>query len=135
MRQVVLTSWRLPLSKSIISPVSAFESSVSPWHQSSARTVSLSLLQRPVVEHCGRRNYKVPSVENPELTDVLSFKPGAGQNTAKHALPTARNLFLVLVSTFPSIHLHIFPQSSPYLFRGPAGILLIVTSNLKKLQW
>ena len=68
MGQVEFTSWHLPLSKSIIS---AFESSVSPWHQSSARTVSLSLLQTPVVVHCGRRNYKVPSVENPELTDVL----------------------------------------------------------------
>ena len=42
----------------------------------------------------------VPSVENPKLTDVLP-KPEAGQNIATHASPTARNLFLVIISTFP----------------------------------
>ena len=44
---------------------------------------------------------KVPSFENPELTNVLPFiKPEVGQNTSTHVLPTAINLFLVLFSTF-----------------------------------
>ena len=43
----------------------------------------------------------VPSVENPELTNVLRLKPGVGQNIAMHASPTARNFFLGLISTFP----------------------------------
>ena len=51
---------------------------------------------------------KVPSVENPELTNVLHLKPGAGQNIATHAFPTTRNLFLVLISTSRSIRLHFF---------------------------
>ena len=42
---------------------------------------------------------KVPSVENPELTNCLSLKPGVGQNIAMHASPTARNNLLVLIST------------------------------------
>ena len=40
---------------------------------------------------------KVPSVENPGLTDVLSLKLRAGQNTTAHASPTARNFVLVLI--------------------------------------
>ena len=36
---------------------------------------------------------KVPSVENPELTNSLPLKPGAGQNIAMHALTTARILY------------------------------------------
>ena len=120
MGQVEFTSWHLPLSKSVIS---AFESSVSSWHQSSARTVSLSLLQTPVVVHCGRRNYKVPSVENPEMTDVLSFKPGAGQNIAKHALPTAKNLFLVLISDF-QVH------SPSFIFYSESSAYFLTTSDL-----
>ena len=43
---------------------------------------------------------KVPYVENPELTNVLPLKSGEGQYVALHALPTARNYFLVLISTF-----------------------------------
>ena len=43
---------------------------------------------------------KVSSVESPELTDVLPLKPGVGQNIALLASPTARNSFLVLISTF-----------------------------------
>ena len=41
---------------------------------------------------------KVPSFGNPELTNVPLLKPGAEQNIAMRALPTARNLFLVLIS-------------------------------------
>ena len=46
---------------------------------------------------------RVPSVGNAELTYwyVLLWKPGEGQNMAMHASPTARNFFLVLISTFP----------------------------------
>ena len=44
---------------------------------------------------------KVPYVENPELTNALPLKSGEGQYVALHALPTARNYFLVLISTFP----------------------------------
>ena len=43
---------------------------------------------------------KVPSIEKPELTNVLPLKSGVGQNIAMHASPTARNFFLTLISTF-----------------------------------
>ena len=55
-----------------------------------------------------------PPIKNPELTNVLPFKPGVGQNIAMHASPAARNFFLVLFTTFMA-HSHlIFSQSSPY---------------------
>ena len=41
---------------------------------------------------------KAPSVENPELTNVLPQKPGVGQNIATHASPTARKFFLVMLT-------------------------------------
>ena len=47
---------------------------------------------------------KVPSVENPELTNVLPLKPGVGQNLAVHALSTARNFFLVLDNLYFPVH-------------------------------
>ena len=43
---------------------------------------------------------KAPSVENSELTNVLPLKPALGQNIAIYASSTARNFFLVLISTF-----------------------------------
>ena len=43
---------------------------------------------------------KVPSVENSELTNLLTLKPGVGQNIATDASPTARNFFLDQISTF-----------------------------------
>ena len=42
---------------------------------------------------------KVPYVEHRELTNILPLKPLVGQNIAIHASPTARNVFLVLIST------------------------------------
>ena len=52
------------------------------------------------------------SVENSEVTSVIPLKPGTGQNIAgKHPSLTARNFFLVLISTFP-VH-------SPSFFRHP----------------
>jgi len=47
---------------------------------------------------------KIPSAENPELTNIFPLKPGVGQNIATQALPTARNFFTVLIFTF-LIHL------------------------------
>ena len=52
---------------------------------------------------------KVPFVENAELTNVFFRKHGTGQTIASHALPTARNFFFVLISTFP-VH-SLFPDS------------------------
>ena len=58
---------------------------------------------------------KVSSIKNPELTNVFPVKPGVGQNIAMHVLPSTRNFFLALISTFlvhsPSF---IFSKSSPY---------------------
>ena len=54
---------------------------------------------------------KVPSVEKPELTDVVPFKPGVGQNIATHAFERCQELFLIIISTFP-VH-------SPLLFPNP----------------
>ena len=57
---------------------------------------------------------KVPSVENPELTNVL---PGVCVSSAMHASPTARNFFFVLILTFP-VHLPLFfsnPLSTFYV--------------------
>ena len=48
-------------------------------------------------------------LENSELTNVLPLKPGAGQNITTHASPTARNFFLVLISTFQ-------PFPTPFFF-------------------
>ena len=53
----------------------------------------------------------VPSVENPELTNVLPLKPGVGQNIAVHASPTARNFFHVLILPSRSIYLNFFAQN------------------------
>ena len=44
---------------------------------------------------------KVPSVKKPELTNVLPFKPGVGQNIASYVSPTANNFFRVQTSAFP----------------------------------
>ena len=49
---------------------------------------------------------KVPSVENPELTNVLRLMPGVGQKIATHASPICKSVFFVLISTFP---VYIFP--------------------------
>lgn len=55
---------------------------------------------------------KVPSVEKPELTDVVPFKPG-GQNTATHAFERCQEFFFILISTFP-VHSPLpFPNPLP----------------------
>ena len=47
---------------------------------------------------------KVLSAENPELSKVLWFKPGVGQNIALHALTSVRNsVFLAHSTSFPPI--------------------------------
>ena len=58
---------------------------------------------------------KIPTVENPELTDDVPLKPGIGQNITTHALPTARNFFPVLISAFPVHSLSFYFRSSPCL--------------------
>ena len=45
---------------------------------------------------------RVPSVENPELWKALPLKPWIGQNIAMYASPTAMNVLLVLICTFPA---------------------------------
>ena len=42
---------------------------------------------------------KVLYGEKPELTNVLPFMPGVGQNIATHASPAARNLFPSFLQT------------------------------------
>ena len=56
---------------------------------------------------------EVPSVEDPEVTSVLPLKPGEGQNIARHASPTARSSFLVLISSFPVHSPSFFPNPLP----------------------
>ena len=48
---------------------------------------------------------KVPSVENPELTDILPLKTGVSHNITMHASLTARNFFLVQ-KCLPSRSIH-----------------------------
>lgn len=45
----------------------------------------------------------VPFAENPQLSEILSDKPGAGQNEGLHALPTA-STYAVLTSWFSHLH-------------------------------
>ena len=61
-----------------------------------------------------------PSVENPELINVLPFK--VGQNITRHASPPARNVIFALVSTF-SVQLPPFVFSKSSLnFCTPSGL-------------
>ena len=53
----------------------------------------LQFLQRSTAD----AEIKVPSLDKPELMSALPFKPGVGWNIATHALPPARNFFLVLI--------------------------------------
>ena len=48
-------------------------------------SISLCLKCVLVIGYCGRRNIKVPSVKNPELTNVFPQKQRVGQNIAKYA--------------------------------------------------
>ena len=43
---------------------------------------------------------KVLLAENSELTNIHPLKPGTDQNIATYILASARNFFLVLISTF-----------------------------------
>ena len=60
---------------------------------------STLLLQWGIV----KTEVKMPTVENPMLTNVLPLKTGVGQNKAMHALPTAKNFFLVLILDLPIV--------------------------------
>ena len=56
---------------------------------------------------------KSPPFENLELTNVLPLKSGVGQERERCVSPTARNFFLVLISTFP-VHSPSFFLILPY---------------------
>ena len=56
----------------------------------------------------GDAEIKVPSVENRELSLVLSSKPTAGQNITLHASPIDRKSVFVIFA-FKLVHLH-FPD-------------------------
>ena len=47
---------------------------------------------------------KAPSVEKPELTNILPLKPGVCQNIATDASPTAENFCLVFIFQVRSLH-------------------------------
>ena len=78
---------------------------------------------------------KVPSAQNQELTNVLLIDPGAGQNTALHASPTARNFFLVLICPLP-VHSpsFLFPNILLLMLYpwNKIGHLFMATSDLSK---
>ena len=57
-----------------------------------------------------------PSVENPELTNVLPLKPELGQNIAMHALTAARSFFPCPNLYHPGPFTLIFSRSSPNFF-------------------
>ena len=61
---------------------------------------------------------KVPSVEKTGLWKVLLLKPGVGQNTALHTLPTARNFLPCSNSNFcfPGPSIFLFLQIFSWLF-------------------
>ena len=75
-----------------------------------------SCLTPPAVRYCICAEIKVPSVHNAELTNVLPLHAGAGQNTATYAIPTARNIFFVLISTFPIHSPLFFPNPLPNFY-------------------
>ena len=91
---------------------------------------------------------KVPSVETPELTNVLPVKPAVGQNIAAHVLLTARNFFLVLIST-SAVHSSSLSKSCTYVLTvlvwasalSRAGSLntiyhfVIGTNDLSRFPW
>ena len=57
----------------------------------------LNCLKSPAVGYWDTE-IKVPSVENPELTNVLPLRPGVGQNIATHAVSAARDVLLLFFS-------------------------------------
>ena len=71
-----------------------------------------TLLTLPQLVTAGA-NFLVPTVENPELANVLPLKPGVGQNIAMHASPAARSFFLVLIYAFPFHSTSFFSKYSP----------------------
>ena len=65
----------------------------------------------------------IPSAENSDQSKVLSFQSGVGRNIAMHALPTARNFFLMSAL---SVHSTSFvPNLSPLFRRVRCWLRLI----------
>ena len=55
---------------------------------------------------------EVPSAESPELSKILSLKPGVGQNIALHASPTAMTFYFSYFYFMGSFDLILFPTVS-----------------------
>ena len=76
----------------------------------------LNCLKSPAVGYWDTE-IKVPSVENPELTNVLPLRPGVGQNIATHAVSAARDVLLLFFSV-----LHAGPvKAAPCLLCSRTG--------------
>ena len=58
--------------------------------------------------------YKVPSVENPEVTDTLPLKPGTGQNVSSKAC---------FIHPLPGLSFFVSPPSNSYL-PGPFTFII-----------
>ena len=71
---------RLPISLSLR------HTSERPYYRSIILSPCYGQLPTDPVPAAADEEMKVPSVENPELTNVLLFKPGVGQNMATRAL-------------------------------------------------
>ena len=80
--------------------------------------------------HCADAEIKVPSAEIPELSRVLSFKLGVGQNVAFHALPTARNCaFLIFAFSFHSTFLFFSLFSPQIIYTVLKYVAFVLTIN------
>ena len=73
---------------------------------------------------------RAPFVENPELKYVLPLKSAVCQNIAMHALSTARNFFLVLISIFLVHSLFSFFSPKHYLW---LTWILVLILEIKKV--
>ena len=70
--------------------------------------------EAPAVGYIQTRKLRPPSVESLQLTSVLPLEPEIDRNVATHALPTAKNFFLVPIFTFPvHSYLHFLPNRLP----------------------
>ena len=53
---------------------------------------------------------KIPLAEDPELSNVVSFRPDAGQNTTLHTSPAASDGACYFIPLFDFIQLHFVPS-------------------------
>jgi len=69
---------------------------------------------KSLIKRNSRNSYKYFDYELAKCSSFISLWAGIGQNIAMHALSTAGNFFLVLISTFPVHSPPFFPKYSPY---------------------